>query len=85
MNRNDRKCLYTTNGTIITLGSVLLNISVESTPLKVKCYILRNADMRHVLLLGKSLLMSGDIIFMKDGMKFRPRVDNLVFNHADEA
>ncbi|XP_062558207.1 uncharacterized protein LOC134223089 [Armigeres subalbatus] len=76
INEHERKRLTTLNGTIWTLGSVSVDVQIDYTPLRLVFDVLAQQDMPQSVILGRNLLIYGDVSVTVEGAKFNPKDDN---------
>lgn len=89
VNTKEKKKLTTLNGSVWTLGTSCLEVEVENVILQIVFDILEAKDMPQSVLLGRNLLLHGDVNVTVDGAKFQPKDEHfamrlMVENEVDE-
>ena len=76
VDETEKKRLTTLNGTIWTLGTARVDVQIEHTPLCIVFDILAEVDMPQSVIIGRNLLMYGDVSVTAEGAKFHPKEEN---------
>lgn len=73
VNTKQTKRLTTLNGSVWTLGTCCVEMEVESIVLQIDFDVLEARDMPQLVLLGRNLLLHGDVKITANGTKFQQK------------
>lgn len=90
VNTKEKKKLTTLNGSVWTMGTVCLEVEVENMILPIVFDILEAKEMPQPVLIGRNMLLHGDVNVTAEGAKFQPKDDHfamriMVEDGGDEA
>lgn len=71
VNGHGKKKLVTLNGSVWTLGTVNLDVEVNDTVLRMVFDVLDAKELPHEVILGRNLLLYGDVSVTVEGAKFK--------------
>lgn len=78
LNETEKQELHTLSGPVWTLGTAVLEIRIAETVMPLKFCVMSTENLSMVMLLGRNLLMYGDVKVSVAGSRFFPKEDNFV-------
>ncbi|XP_055622399.1 uncharacterized protein LOC129765966 [Toxorhynchites rutilus septentrionalis] len=80
VNENEKQDLHTLSGRIRTLGVTSLETQIEDRVMMLSFSVLPVKDLKMEMLLGRNLLVNGDVTVSTSGSRFIPKVVNFVYS-----
>ncbi|XP_062704651.1 uncharacterized protein LOC134286957 [Aedes albopictus] len=79
LNDEEKQELHTLSGPVWTLGTTVLEVQIADTIMPLKFSVIATEHLNMEMLIGRNLLLYGDVNVSASGSRFSPKEDNFVY------